>query len=51
MGDQLSVSASMSGKPVIGGGFDAEADLDLVHQDLDSAAEFFDHFGGGSGPG
>ena len=26
-------------------GFDAEADLDLVHQDLDPAAEFIDPFG------
>jgi hypothetical protein len=26
-------------------GFDAQADLDLVHQDLDPAAEFIDRFG------
>jgi hypothetical protein len=30
-------------------GFGAEADVDLVHQALYPASEFFDHIGGGFG--
>jgi len=46
VGDGVGVNASEAGDRR---GFDAEADLDLVHQDLDPAAEGFDHLCGGPG--